>query len=440
MNNTESLLVKLNVLKKNGELNAKNAKRKENLHRIFMYPAMMVPKTQSLIIDAITQYLPTNPWVIDPFMGAGTSLLSCMEYGYNVFGQDINPFAVLLTKAKTTTYDIDALNNSYKIIKENISLDKKQTIDIDFNGINKWFNKNIQIELSKIRRAIIHIEHKDLRYFFWVAFSEVIRTGSNDRTSTYKLHQRTEQNIKERNINVISNFYDLCDRGINDFKEFKAKLESKGLISNNQYIKPISIVWGNSMKTINSNQKFDILVSSPPYGDNHTTVTYGQHSFLELQWIDKNDLPQNVDYKFLRSTQEIDSQSLGGKVNAKYIKDTFEETVKRIPSLKTFFSKIPSNEYEKYYKTIAFINDFEKSLDNIVSVMNKNAYYVWTIGNRRVAKREIPNDAILVDLMEKHGIKLFHTAERCILNKMQPLKNNFSKTIEKEHVLIFHNS
>ena len=437
---SEILLEKLDRLRKNGELNAKDARREENLHRIFMYPGMMVPKAQTLIVDAITQNLPPDSWVIDPFMGAGTSLLSCMEFGYNVFGQDINPFAVILTKAKTGTYDIEALNSSFSQIKNSISIDKRQTVDVNFKGINKWFKKGIQKDLSKIRRAIQQIDNKELRYFFWIVLSEVIRTGSNDRTSTYKLHQRTTEEIEERKIDVISNFYELCERGIKDFEGFKMKLMSKGLINEEHYVKNISIIWGNSMKMIDFEHKFDILVSSPPYGDNRTTVTYGQHSYLELQWIDQNDLPAEVDFDFLKTTQEIDSQSLGGKLNTKYIKEIFDEMLGRIPSLKSFFSKIPNTEYYKYYKTIAFINDFEKSLDNIILSMSKNAYYVWTIGNRRVAKREIPNDLILIDLMENRNIKLFYTAERRIINKKQPNKNNFSKTMDKEHILIFHNS
>ncbi len=439
MSNTESLKKKLQYLKKNGDLNAKDAKREDNLHRIFMYPGMMVPQAQTLIVETIAEFLPANPWVIDPFMGAGTSLLSCMEFGFNVFGQDINPFAVLLTKAKTITYDIDALNHSYNNIKKWVSADNKQTIDVNFKGIDKWFKKDIQRDLSKIRRAIQNIDSKDLRCFFWIVFSEVIRTGSNDRTSTYKLHQRTIENINGREVNIISNFYVLCERGIKDFKDFKMKLESKRLINNNHYVNAISTVWGNSMKFINTEQKFDILVSSPPYGDNHTTVTYGQHSYLELQWIDKADLSEDIDYDFLKTTQEIDSQSLGGKINSKQINEIFDGIVERIPSLRKFFSKIPSSEYKKYYKTIAFISDFEKSLDNILQVMNRNAYYVWTIGNRRVAKREIPNNTILIDLMEERDIKLVYTAERSILNKKQPNKNNYSKTMEKEHILIFHN-
>ncbi|MTV66983.1 modification methylase, partial [Streptococcus pneumoniae] len=34
----------------------------------------------------------------------------------------------------------------------------------------------------------------------------------------------------------------------------------------------------------------DLICTSPPYGDNSTTVTYGQYSMLPLFWIDRTDL------------------------------------------------------------------------------------------------------------------------------------------------------
>ena len=101
-----------------------------------MYPAMMVPAAQSAIIQAFSDILPPNTYAIDPFMGSGTSLLSCIEFGFNVFGQDINPFAVLLSKAKTTTYDILKLRITIDKIKDHIAQDNSTTIDISFSSID----------------------------------------------------------------------------------------------------------------------------------------------------------------------------------------------------------------------------------------------------------------------------------------------------------------
>ena len=100
---------KLQTLKDSGELNGEGADRSENLHRLFMYPAMMVPAAQHAVIKAVADYLPKGAWAIDPFMGSGTSLMSCMEFGFNVYGQDINPFAVMLSSAKVEKYDIPQL-------------------------------------------------------------------------------------------------------------------------------------------------------------------------------------------------------------------------------------------------------------------------------------------------------------------------------------------
>ena len=198
------------------------------------------------------------------------------------------------------------------------------------------------------------------------------------------------------------------------------------------------IRWGNTKESIETDTEFDLLVSSPPYGDNHTTVTYGQTSYLPLQWIDPKDL--SCPYDYVKTTQEIDRRSLGGQTIKKEVMVSIAPVYTKAPTLKSFFEGVPADEQEKYYKTLSFIADFDKSLDKIVANMKDDAFYIWTIGNRFVGNREVPNDQVLIELMESRGIQLFERAERQILNKKQPKKNNFSKTMEKEHILIFHRS
>lgn len=432
----QSIHQKLKALKGSGDLNCEGADRRENLHRLFMYPAMMVPAAQYAVIKAVAGYLPNGAWAVDPFMGSGTSLLSCMEFGFNVYGQDINPFAVMLTKAKVEKYDISFLKNTCKTVLENVAADKNDTIAVTFKNIDKWFNPEVQIDLSRIRRSIQKVDSKLIRYFLWVIMSEVIRIGSNDRTSTFKLHRRSEEDIQKRNINIVEEFSTLVNRGIEDVEVFWTKLTKESERTEEEFGVKAEICWGNTKHAIESDMRFDLLVSSPPYGDNHTTVTYGQTSYLPLQWIDAGDLDCPFDY--LKTTQEIDCRSLGGKLNKKEINGIIELMFAKTPSLKSFFEGIPEDERDKYYKTLSFIADFDESLNHIVASMKDDAFYIWTIGNRYVGNREVPNDQVLIELMESRGITLFERAERQILNKKQPKKNNYSKTMEKEHILIFH--
>jgi DNA (cytosine-5-)-methyltransferase len=436
-NQYNELLIRLQNVRKFGDLNGTTAKKAENLHRLFLYPAMMVPITQSLIIEALSKALPKNAIAMDPYMGSGTSLMSCMEYGIGIYGQDINPLAVLIVNAKISSYNTLQIKQSYASLIDRIKQDKSSTIDVQFSGVDKWFSRQVQQDLSRLRRCIIAEKIQSIRYLYWVVMSEIIRLDSNDRTSTYKLHQRPIEDIAKREINVIRDFCVLFERCLNDIEDFKQKLSLKKLLNGDTYSKYYQIRWGNSLKKINNDQKFDLLVSSPPYGDNHTTVTYGQHSYLQLQWIDPLDLDCNIDYDYLRTTQEIDRQSLGGKLDSKWINNNLPDILSRIPSLNLFYNSIPEGDRAKYFKTISFIADFEQSLDNIVASMKDNAFYVWTIGNRYVNKREVPNDKILIDLMTNKHIPLIFNAEREILNKKQSKRNRSSQTMEKEHILIF---
>ena len=160
-------------------------------------------------------------------MGSGTSLLSCIEFGFNVFGQDINPFAVLLSKAKTTTYDVSKLRSTLENIKKHILQDDSTTIDITFSSIDKWFTEDAQISFSKIRRAIKAEECIDYRNFFWVLMSEAIRVGSNDRTSTFKLHRRSSEELQHRKIDIIQKFLSIATSGISDYEMFYNKLKKE---------------------------------------------------------------------------------------------------------------------------------------------------------------------------------------------------------------------
>lgn len=427
----------MDSLEDEGVLDAYDADRSENLHRLFMYPAMMVPSAQTAVVTGVSKLLPEKIKAVDPFMGSGTSLLSCMEIGADIYGQDINPLAVLLSKVKTHLFDVDGLLFSFDSLKERISNDYESSIDVSFPNIDKWFNKGIQFSLSKIRRAIKAETNELYRDFFWINMAEAIRIGSNDRTSTFKLHQRTLTDIQSRNIDIILEFFKFTQRAINDIKKFREKLIHKGSLIGNSYVGSIETVWGNSQESILSDERhFNLLVSSPPYGDNHTTVTYGQASYLPLQWIDPRDLDCPFDY--LRTTQEIDAQSLGGHISKKKLREKVDSIFLKSNVLREFYLNVPDEEKQKYNKTLSFIIDFDESLKIILSKMTNDAYYIWTIGNRSVGGREIPNSLILKDLMMNYGITLQYTAERQIHNKKQPNRNSSSRTMEKEHVMIFH--
>lgn len=417
-------------------LNGENHDRRELVRKILNYPAMMVPSVQESIIKAIVNFLPENRSLIDPFMGAANSLVAGMKYGFNVYGQDINPLSVLISQVKTTDYNIQDLNNALDRIKASIKNDIDDTINVDFKNINKWFKLEVQKELSKLRRAILMEENLSTRKFFWIALAEVIRNCSNDRTSTFKMHIRTNEDIENRKILPISTFINVSHRSIADIEDFRNSLEKENLLNEGTFVKTTKVKWGNSMQKVLTDERYQLLLTSPPYGDNHTTVTYGQFSYLPLQWIPVQEIDESITLDYLKVINEIDSNSLGGK-NLVSSKELEDKLFPKSETLKAYFNLLTPDQYSRARKVLNFINDLDITIDNVLEKMDVNSYQVWTIGNRNVNNKEVKNDKILTELLVSKGLFLVSDLNRDILSKRMPGRNNFSDTMSKEKILIF---
>ena len=387
-------------------LNGENYSRNDFARSILNYPAMMVPSVQEPIIEKLSHAIEGEVSLLDPFMGASNTLVTGMKYGMNVFGQDINPLSILLSQVKTSFYQVDELIDAEERLVNGINSDKSNKIEITFVNIDKWFTKSIQIELSKIYRTICKEQSLKIRKFFWVVLAETIRLTSNDRTSTFKMHMRPIEEINTRLISAIKTFTIVSKKNIKNISDFISVLTLSGNIKRGKYIKKADVVWGDSLSGIKTKKKFNLLVTSPPYGDNQTTVTYGQFSYLPLQWIPVSDIDDNIDLDYLRTTQEIDYRSLGGQIKGN-IKDIEEQMFEKSQTLKKFITQFDNAERKKAEKVTRFIYELDCSIDKMLPKMKDNSFLAWTIGNRNVNKQVVRNDLILSELFFSKKIELF---------------------------------
>lgn len=417
-------------------LNGENYSRNDFARSILNYPAMMVPSVQEPIIERLSEALNKNVSLLDPFMGASNTLVTGMKYGMNVFGQDINPLSILLSQVKTNFYQKDELFDADQRVISCINSDTSNAIEISFTNINKWFTEDVQIDLSKIYRAIRREPNLRIRKFFWVALAETIRLTSNDRTSTFKMHMRPIEEINARQVSALKTFSSTSKKNIKNFVDYISVLVEKGHITKGKYIKNAEVVWGDTNSGINTKKTFNLLVTSPPYGDNQTTVTYGQFSYLPLQWIPIEDIDSAIEMDYLKTAQAIDNSSLGGQIKEN-INDIEERVFDKSKTLKKFINQFKNGERKKAEKVTRFINDLDNSIDKMLPRMRDDSFLVWTIGNRNVNKQVVQNDLILNELFASKGVNLFTDLERDILSKRMPGRNNFSDMMSKEKILIF---
>lgn len=391
---------------------------KSGIHSIGKYPATMVPDMQYQLLSVISKHLNNkNITLLDPFCGSGTTLVIAQELGINSVGIDINPYATLLSFVKTHKYNRTDVCDAISAIKSNLGQESNFPM-YDFYNIKKWFRDDIIKSLSQIRHCILLEKNQDIRKFFWICLSEVIFKFSNDRTSTFKLHALPKEKIDLIEDKCIEYFIKI----INDNSEH---LNYSNITSSN-------IIYGDSSSIINYKLKgeFDIICTSPPYGDNPTTVTYGQASILFLKWVDSKDLLCEPD--ILSNYSKIDYLSLGGNKNNNKLPD--------ISIIHEYVDKLSEN---KKNKVIRFLSDYYKSLYELNKALSVDGYIIFTVGNRKVDGIEQPFDEITENIFKSLGLRKVDLFKRNILFKKMPkkiskIKNMGSvESMSEETVIIY---
>jgi hypothetical protein len=419
--------------------NFENVLGRSHSHDYYQYPAMMVPDMLAGLIQAVVAADSKVKCVLDPFVGSGTVQTEAMSLGLDFSGLDINPLAILLCRAKAGPFLPAKLEDAAEDLISMIEEDTSCKREAEFDGLTKWFDAAVTIGLSRIRRAIRTESSLQIRRFFWVALAETVRLSSHSRTSTYKLHVRSQAERALRRIDPASTFEQIVWRNIESLRELTSKLGSEGLLSRGQYSGSVSTKL-KSATSLRQARKYDLLVTSPPYGDNSTTVPYGQSSFLPLQWIDLSDIDEKATQEFLCTTHQIDSMSLGGSKRSAL--ENVSVLSQKSLAFARFYRSLIDQPQDRRVRVAAFIRDLDACLDPILQSLKRDAYMIWVVGNRRVGGQRVPLDSIVGELLCARGAVEISTIRRSIPSgaKRMAVKNNLSHTMTKESILIYRNA
>lgn len=389
----------------------KEYSKKNDIHGTALYPAVMVAPVQKRILKNLFSSCNIES-VFDPFHGSGTALYEAFEISENIrlIGCDINPLANLFTKVKLQGVSLEIYKNidRFKEVLQESEYDHHY-----FPYIEKWFRTDIILELSKIRNAIIKIKNKRDRQFLWYMMCDIIRKYSNTRSSTYKLYIKEKEKIASIKNNVVSDY-------INSIETNAHKFYKK---CDNFYLYKSDVL---KFLDIIPDEEFDISITSPPYGDNKTTVTYGQFSMLPLHWIDAGDL--ELEGWELENYSIIDYKSLGGSKNKRNI-NSYGYML-----LYPYLSRISDN---KQRKVISFFCDYFKVLDQLCRVTKY--YIVLTLGNRTVDGVQIDLTNISMKYLEYHGFENTTIYTREIPCKRTPRildRDKMISSMNMEYVII----
>lgn len=396
---------------------------RELTHCYHDYPARMIPQVAEKLL---AEFAPGARLLFDPYCGTGTSLVEGMVKGVDVVGTDLNPLARMIAKAKTSTPDLQQLDRRltefYKFIRAGRA---ECPVPEKIEGISRlefWFKPEVTGKLAKIKFFIEGLEDAAVRLFFQVAFSETVRESSNTRNEEFKLYRYEAGRLEKFNPDVFGIMLAKLRRnreGLINFLSVVGKLGRRPVAR----IYDFDTVVGVPDDKVAASS-VDVVISSPPYGDSHTTVAYGQYSRLSAAWLG------------LREPEGVDNRLMGGRPSR-------ELPRLASPPLEEALSVVEGNDPKRAREVATFYADLFKSISHVAGLVRAGGHACYVVGNRKVKGVTLPTGEAVRDFFEQSGFEYVDTFYRSIPNKRMPLRNSptnaagaVENTMTREHIVI----
>lgn len=225
---------------------AKPERDKGYTRTFFSYPAKFLAKLPRGLIE---RYTSEGDFVLDPFVGGGTTGLEAMLLNRRFLGYDINPFAIFVSKIKTTWLDPSILHSYFNSIVHDIIKKKSPLTDVLDAEDRICLGNKISNEINLLFTRILNIKAKnqDLQNFFLLGLIHAIKiVGRRDFEEKPNWQEASLMPIFKRKIKKMIQQISSLPKDPQFRPEFK-------LASNHQIDLESASV--------------DLIVTSPPYKD-----------------------------------------------------------------------------------------------------------------------------------------------------------------------------
>jgi len=359
-------------------------------HGYHRYPAKFIPQIVSRLTE---KYTKEGDLIVDPFGGCGTTLVESKVMGRPSVGVDINPVAVLITKAKITPIDPQKIEKAFAVLQAKLNTYNKDTKvkAPEHERIDYWFKPEEKRKLAFIFAEISKLKDQDVRDFFFCGFSNILKNCS----IWLQKSNKPTRDPNKKPSDPIPTFYKqikMMTRGNARFYE---------LSKEKNHLEIPSQVYCTDARTIPvKDNSVSLIVTSPPYV---TSYEYADLHQLTALWLEYTKDLSDFRKRFIGTSYHNKKDLvLNSKLAEKIRNELLEEDKKTAEEVSTYFSEMNQ----------VFVE--------MKRMLKKGGKTCIVIGNTSLKGVGILNAEVFAEQLQNLGLKIADIIKREIPSKNLP--------------------
>jgi len=373
-------------------------------HCYHRYPAKFIPQVARRLIE---EHSAAGDMVLDPFMGSGTTLVEAIVSGRKARGIDINPAAVVASRAKTRAIEPERLHKALTDFNAQLQLHEsargmpvlfsppEPLLPANQERLDWWFPRDQQERLGSILRLIEDTRPGAVRDFLRCGFSHVLKTASYWLMKSSK-PTRDKRKLAEGVPNPVAplrRHLAKMERANAQFWEMLPEAMRTG--------RPADVRAGDARALPWPDESIHLVVTSPPYV---TSYEYAHLHELTTLWLGElADLAVTKD-------QFIGSAAARGRGEA----EAESDTSRRIVAALRGQSQAMAEEVRQYFL------DMQDVFRETHRVLRPGGTLCNVIGNTALKGVEVLNAEVHAEIMADLGFELADVIKRVIPSKTLP--------------------
>ena len=361
-------------------------------HGYHRYPAKFIPQ---LVRQLIEEYSSQEARICDPFGGCGTTLVEAKLTNRASFGFDINPLAVLITRAKTTAINPDILLRSFTKLCRELENGLAMSSEIADGRLNLgrlvyWFGDTNLRQLLTLKSRIKTEENPAVRRFFLCALSHILKNCSYWLTTSTK-PQKDPNKVPEFPDKAFINHASRMIKRSHAFFEEIQKLNPK---------EPLSIMRKADARNLPlPNECIDLIITSPPYSTSYEYPDIHQLSALL--------------FGFCTSLSDFRRGFIGSKTGNHHRDGRLRslKAIRAIRDLRMIDTRL-SDAIQSYFLDMSYV------YREMYRVLKRGGRACIVIGDTELRGVPIPNAKVAAEQMCEVGFLLEEMIERPVLGRV----------------------